>query len=512
MLAIISRISSFPQSFVDRIGMYRLVSGALVLLALYAVVAGFTGHLAYTGFEQLQALVSAIVLALVLNIVFARIFRVHANHESAVITALILFFLFIPGQQFFSIENQSLWLATAIAIASKFLLAYRKQHIFNAVAVGAFALTFTDFYIATWWVGNPTLFIPLLLLGMLVVMKVRRWTPVLWFIGVGLAVFLFEAWRYGDALFDSATLYFLSWPTLFLAFFMLTEPFTMPPTKTTQAWYGGLVGALSSTTLLTSYFGMTPELALLIGNVAVYPFRLRRKLFLKLEERREIAEQIYECVFTKPAGMQFQAGQYLEWTLPHKQADSRGERRYFTIASAPTEDKIRLAFKLVEGGSSFKKRLMQLDHGEEIIASQLAGDFLLPKDANEKLGFIAGGIGVTPFRSHVQYMVDTGKSHDTKLLYCTNTVAEQAYQAEFVVASTKMPLEVIAVVAKEAVETPNEQGYMTKELLERRVPDYKERIWYISGPPPMVDAYKKLLKERGVSGRRIKTDFFPGLA
>jgi len=57
-----------------------------------------------------------------------------------------------------------------------------------------------------------------------------------------------------------------------------------------------------------------------------------------------------------------------------------------------------------------------------------------------------------------------------------------------------------------------EKGYITKELLERRVPDYKERFWYLSGPPPMVNAYDVLLKKNGVKGSMITKDFFPGLA
>lgn len=490
--------------------MYRTVSGSLAILAIIAIVSGFTGLLAYSGFSQLQSLIPAIVLAGILNIIFAKLLQVHANHESAIITALILFFLMVPGDTF--MDNWPLWLAITIALLSKFLLVSRKQHILNPAAFGAMALSASGLYTFSWWVGNPTLFIPLVILGGLTVMKVRKWTPVLWFIGVGLAMYLFEAWRYGDVLSESFKIYFMSGPALFLAFFMLTEPFTMPPTKPLQAFYGGLVGGLSNTALLSSFFSMSPELALLIGNLAVYPFLLKQKLFLKLEERREIAENTYEFIFKKPAGITFQAGQYLEWMLPHEGADARGERRYFTIASSPTEEKLRLALKVVPNGSTYKKQLMSLDINQEIIVSQLAGDFVLPKENAVKLGFIAGGIGVTPFRSHIQYMVDSSKVHDTKLLYCCNTVAELAYQSEFKIASETISLEVIPVIAKEISDASQEQGFVTEEMLKRRVPDYLERTWYLSGPPPMVNAYSKLLLSLGISEKNLVRDFFPGLA
>ena len=64
----------------------------------------------------------------------------------------------------------------------------------------------------------------------------------------------------------------------------------------------------------------------------------------------------------------------------------------------------------------------------------------------------------------------------------------------------------------EEVELPAEQGYVTAEMLARRVPDYLERIWYISGPPPMVNVYTKLLRQAGLPKTHIVRDFFPGLA
>jgi ferredoxin-NADP reductase len=305
--------------------------------------------------------------------------------------------------------------------------------------------------------------------------------------------------------------YFLSWPTLFLAFFMLTEPFTLPPTKKQQAVYGGFVGLLSNTSLLQGIVAMSPELALVIGNLAVYPYRLRRKLFLKLISKREIAKDTYEFIFSKPENFKFEAGQYLEWMLPHEKPDSRGTRRYFTIASSPTESVVRLALKFVENGSSYKKTLSNLNPGDTIIASQLAGDFTLPKQPT-KLGFIAGGIGVTPFSSHLSYLADINQSLDIKLFYCVNKTEDLAYFDEFKEIAEKINLEVIPVVAKEAVKYPYEHGFVTKEVLDSRCQDYAERHWYLSGPPPMVDTYTNLLAGAGVPKKHITKDFFPGLA
>jgi ferredoxin-NADP reductase len=196
--------------------------------------------------------------------------------------------------------------------------------------------------------------------------------------------------------------------------------------------------------------------------------------------------------------------------LPHSLADSKGVRRYFTIASAPTETQLRVAMKITEKTSSYKTALNGLDVGQALVASQLAGDFVLPKKSNMKLGFIAGGIGVTPFRSHIKYMMDSDKQHDTVLYYCVNTKDELAYEALWQEAMSRLTFVLVPVVAKEDVTAPRERGHVSAEMLKRRTPDYLGRTWYISGPPGMVNTYSTLLRELGVPRKQIKKDFFPG--
>ena len=508
MIRIISAPYRSVQKFVDNAGMYRLVSGALGTLALISITFGFLGWLPYSGLSQIFSLALALLVALLFNISLAWILRIPANHESAVITALILFFLAVPSDDIFA--AWPIVAAVTIAIASKYIIAYKKQHFINPAAFGAAALSITGLYTFSWWAANPTLFIPLVVLGVFVVMKVRKWVPVFAFVGVSLIIYMAESMSYGDAVGASLSTFFFSWPTLFLAFFMLTEPFTMPGKKDAQFLYGGLVGFLSNTTIFASMIAITPEFALVVANVAMMPWRLRQKLHLALEERHKLAKDTYEFVFKKPEGFNFTAGQYLEWMLPHQSADSHGIRRYFTIASSPTEPVVRVAMKITEQHSSYKEALTMLDVNQRLIGSQLAGDFVLPKKKDAKLGFIAGGIGVTPFRSHLKYMIDTDTPHDTVLYYCNNTQDEIAYQDIFSEAACAFRFELINTLSKETLPPPFETGYINADMIKRRTPDYQERIWYISGPPGMVGAYSMLLGSMGVSHRHIKKDFFPG--
>jgi ferredoxin-NADP reductase/Na+-translocating ferredoxin:NAD+ oxidoreductase RnfD subunit len=502
----------FLKNTIDAVTMYRLVLYGLLALVATGLGLGLFSVIPQTIGEQLRSLFVVLTVAFFVNEMCARLWRAHTNYESVAITALIIFFLVSPAR---SVEGLFIIaLVTSIAMLSKYLLAIRSQHIANPAAVGILALSLFGYYESTWWIGTPSLFIPLLIVGSVVVYKVRKWVPVLSFLAVGFVVFLFEEWRFFGVL-ENWTMFWISYPALFLAFFMLTEPFTMPPTKKLQLFYGALVGFLSSTTFFQPVVKMSPELALVLGNLLMYPFTLRRKLFLTLKERRELAPNIFEYIFTKPAGLRFVAGQYLEWMLPHVTADTRGVRRYFTIASSPTEPDIRLALKTANPGSTYKVALAKLKPGDQIIASQLAGDFTLSSQSAKKIAWIAGGIGVTPFRSQVQYLLDSQElSHDIVLFYCVETLADLAYGDLFERASTVMPFKMVRVVTdKNTPLTENmEHGFIDEAMLQRQVPDYLERQWYISGPPRMVDAYTTLLRKVGVPRRHIIRDFFPGLA
>src|SRR4029077_17308754 len=178
-------------------------------------------------------------------------------------------------------------------------------------------------------------------------------------------------------------------PILFFAFVMLAEPLTTPPARTPRIVYGATVGCLFAPFLHLGQFYFTPELALLVGNVLSYLLNPKARYLLRLKARTQLAPDIYEFRFASDTKLRFQPGQYLEWTLGHSRPDSRGNRRYFTIASSADEREVRLGVEFYPEASSFKKALLAMKPGSEIVASQLAGEFVLPANTREKLVFMA---------------------------------------------------------------------------------------------------------------------------
>src|SRR5205823_991834 len=154
---------------------------------------------------------------------------------------------------------------------------------------------------------------------------------------------------------------------------------------------GALVGSLVAPFLHFGRVYFTPELALLAGNAFSYLVSPKARYLLKLEARTQLAPDIHEFRFRGERTPRFRPGQYLEWTLGHSRPDSRGNRRYFTIASSTEEREVRIGVKFYPDASSFKRSLLAMTPGSEIMASEPGGEFVLPADKREKVVLMAGG-------------------------------------------------------------------------------------------------------------------------
>lgn len=501
------------DNFLNRTTMYRVVLYYLEILFGIAFILSFFGVLPFTPISLLISAVVIIGVCWVVNGIFAYVFKAPANVESLYITAFILTLIITPAtSSHYLLSLSSVAWVAVWAMASKFIFAIYHKHIFNPVAFAVVLTAFTINQSASWWIGSAPMILFVVMGGVLVVRKVRRTDLVVSFlISALVTIALLTLLRGGNAtLVLQRTI--INSPLLFFAFVMITEPLTTPPTRMLRIFYGAFVGFLFMPNLHIGSLYFTPELALIIGNLYSYAVSPKRKFILKLKERIRVTPSVFDFVFNTDVPFDFKPGQYLEWTLGHKKSDSRGNRRYFTIASSPTEKNVRLGVKFYNGASSFKKALAFMNVGDELVASQLCGDFTLPNDKREKLAFIAGGIGITPFRSMIKYLLDTNEKRDVALFYSNRTADETAYKDIFDEASSKLGMKTVYAVTEGEVPPWANKGFITKEMIVDTIHDYKERTFYVSGPKVMVDAFRATLKGMGVKSSKIKTDFFPGFA
>jgi ferredoxin-NADP reductase len=494
----------------DRVTVYRLALYYLLTLVVAALVLGLFGVVPYDPIAVAFSTAPIVATCWATNLVFSRIYEAPANSESVYITALILVLILQPVAATDLRGIGVLIFASVWATASKFVFAIGRKHIFNPAAFGAVLPAYLLGQPATWWVGGNLGLLPVVLLGgLLVVRKLRRFDLVLAFILVDLAIVFLttEPPHYRIAL----TQTLLHSPLFFFAFIMLTEPLTAPTMRLPRLAFGALVGVLFAPNIHFGSFYLTPELALLIGNAFAFVVSPKGRHVMTLESIERAAADTYDFIFRPHRKLAFQAGQYLEWTLPPDESDSRGNRRYFTLASAPSEGAVRLGVKLYPDSSAFKRMLAAMEPGDTIHASQLAGSFTLPGNPETKLAFLAGGIGITPFRSMLQHLLDQGEKRPIVMLYGNERRQDIAYRDVIEAAERELGIRTVHALAKGA-RRGEYPSYIDKRLVRAVIPDYRERIFYISGPQAMVRDLRKMLLKMGVRRSRIKTDFFPGFA
>jgi ferredoxin-NADP reductase len=478
----------------DKLTMYKLVLYFLYVIFGWALVASLLGQVSFHWYSILLSAAWIIAICMGANTLLSRYLNIPKNKESELITALILILIMSPAK---SLEDFIILAIAAIAaMASKYILVISKWHIFNPAAFGAFIPGFLFHHHASWWVGTDFITPVVFIGGMLVLRKMKRFIMVIAFEITALSVIAWQTYLNQSAsqVWHNVWLALVSTPLLFFSYIMLTEPLTSPRHVEKYIPYAVLVGFLYS--YLT--VGLSPEEALLIGNAFAYLIEPNRRMALKFEHRIEEAAGIESFVFSGKDGLKYHAGQYMEWTIDESESDSRGNRRYFTLSSSPTEKEVMITMREPEQASSFKQKVHGFKRGDRILAAQVSGDFTLPKSEKQKVAFMAGGVGITPFRSMIKYVIDFEQERDIHLLYSVSSKDEFAFK------------DVFSDAKKFGVETTYTTDLVDAGKIKELIPDYKERIFYLSGPYGFVKAVENALISLEIPLSQVRTDYFPG--
>jgi ferredoxin-NADP reductase len=222
---------------------------------------------------------------------------------------------------------------------------------------------------------------------------------------------------------------------------------------------------------------------------------------LVLTAKRPETEGVTSFMFRSAAPLKWQAGQFLHYNLPHPGTDERGPTRYFTIASAPFEGHVMLTTRFAtERSSTFKHALRELPLGASVEVGEPDGDFVIGDPADEHV-FIAGGIGITPFRAILLDLDHRGLPINATLLYANHT-PDFVYKAEMDRLAARHPgLGVRYLVSPERV---------TQSSIRAAAPDLAKPTFHVSGPEPFVEAVGSMLSGLGVRDAHVKRDYFPG--
>jgi ferredoxin-NADP reductase len=217
--------------------------------------------------------------------------------------------------------------------------------------------------------------------------------------------------------------------------------------------------------------------------------------------------------FEKPAGFTFIAGQAGDFTLHHPpETDKEGNKRSFSLASAPYEDDIIIATRMRD--TAFKRSLQAIPLGTELSLEAPWGELTLHKKHTILAAFLTGGIGITAMRSMILEATRTKLPQKIILFYSNHRPEDAVFLNDLIQAQKENPnFNFIATMTKMEKSTQpwrGETGPIDKAMLEKLIPDLSTPIYYIDGPPKMVAAMQKMLKDAGVKSPHIRTEDFSG--
>jgi ferredoxin-NADP reductase len=223
----------------------------------------------------------------------------------------------------------------------------------------------------------------------------------------------------------------------------------------------------------------------------------------RLERIELVTDSTRTFWFIPERRYRYLAGQYAELVLPHADMDARGDRRWFSFSSSPTEPLLGMTVKFHPEGSSFKQTLRALQPGSEVLLTDPLGDFVLPRDESIPLVFVAAGIGITPFRSMVQYLTDRNELRQIQLVYITRNPAGMAFLP---LLTSYRGVELLPLHTQH-----NEAQYRpTVEDIFKKIGDTADKRIYLSGPQLLIEGLWTDMQNRGIHRDQLLLDYFPG--
>lgn len=224
------------------------------------------------------------------------------------------------------------------------------------------------------------------------------------------------------------------------------------------------------------------------------------KITAKLLKKQQIAENTWMLTFEKKYTMH-KAGQYTTIFLGR-------DNRDFTIASSPLN---KTSFSLItkKGITEFKKKLFTLPIGGKIQMLPPAGGFVLPENSTIPHVLLAGGIGMNPFYSMVQYVYEKKLAIPLTLIVSFSKKEDIIFYSELQKIQKENPqIKIIHTLSQDTWES--ETGRISQELIKKYISDVQDAAYMIAGSEKMVEDTQDVLLQMGIDQSKIRIDIFTG--
>jgi ferredoxin-NADP reductase len=230
-----------------------------------------------------------------------------------------------------------------------------------------------------------------------------------------------------------------------------------------------------------------------------------------IKEKREVAKETLLVTFDlQGEEVDFRPGQYFWVTLPNVgYDDEKGLRRHITVVTSPNERGVLgLATRLRD--TAFKRTLRDLPVGAEVEVEQPKGSFGLPDDQSQPLVFVAGGIGITVFRSMLRYISEEKLPYRITLIYSNRDRESAAFLDELRELEQELDLRLILTMTDDPEWDGETRKIDARFLQEYLGDDLNEYTVLVAGPPEMAEAVEQALAEAGAAEKNVIVEGFSG--
>jgi ferredoxin-NADP reductase len=231
-----------------------------------------------------------------------------------------------------------------------------------------------------------------------------------------------------------------------------------------------------------------------------------------LKNRQEVTKGTMALYFDRPTTFTFKAGQFIDLSLPQlSTSDPQGYSRAFTLASAPSEQQLMVATRFRD--TAFKRMLRDMPLGMTVDMEGPFGQFTMQNNDSRSV-FLAGGIGITPFRSMLVEAARHKFPQPLILLYSNRRPEEAAFLQELQsLEQDNHSFKCIGTITNPNMDGENwkgETGRMDQVMLKKYVKDMETAFYYVVGPPAMVKGLCKMLETAGIQKTNIRSEEFLG--
>jgi ferredoxin-NADP reductase len=227
-------------------------------------------------------------------------------------------------------------------------------------------------------------------------------------------------------------------------------------------------------------------------------------------EKREVAKGTLLVLFAVEDYPDYRPGAYFWVELPDRgHADDKGLRRHISLVTSPTEEGVvGLATRLRD--TAFKRTLAELEVGDEVQVEEPKGSFLLPEDTAAEYVFVAGGIGITVFRSMLRYVADEGLPYRITLVYSNRDRESSAVLDELQALEGRIDGLRVVLTMTDEDGWEGESRRLDAEVLGELVGGLEDKTFFVAGPPGMVEGVSESLLAAGLPEDQVVAGKFSG--